>query len=44
MENIPFLQVRGISNYAGERNKKLWKMKEAVANLNQQLKSIISDL
>jgi futalosine hydrolase len=44
VENIPFLQVRGISNFAGERNKKLWKMKEAVANLNQQLKSIISDL
>jgi futalosine hydrolase len=36
-ENIPFLQIRAISNYVGERNKKKWKMKEAIANLNNEL-------
>lgn len=30
MQNIPFIQIRGISNYVGERNKAAWKMKEAV--------------
>lgn len=37
MEKIPFLQIRSISNYAGERNKKNWKLKEAITNLNQSL-------
>src|SRR6266496_2298566 len=29
MENVPFLQLRSISNYIGERNKKNWNMKES---------------
>ncbi len=33
-ENIPFIQIRGVSNYIGERNKKNWKIKEAVHNSN----------
>ena len=37
MENIPFLQVRCISNYIGERNKKKWKMNLAINNLNMEL-------
>ncbi len=37
MEKIPFLQLRGISNYIGERNKKNWQMKESVGNLNREL-------
>ncbi len=41
MEKIPFLQVRGISNYIGERNKKNWKMKEAILNLNIQLNRLL---
>jgi futalosine hydrolase len=36
-ENIPFVQIRSISNYVGERNKKKWKLKEAVQNLNTNL-------
>lgn len=36
-ENIPFVQIRSISNYVGERNKKKWKLKEAVGNLNATL-------
>jgi futalosine hydrolase len=36
-ENIPFIQVRAISNYVGERDKTQWKMKEAVEILNEWL-------
>lgn len=36
-EKIPFLQLRSISNYIGERNKKNWQMKEAIHNLNNEL-------
>ena len=44
MENIPFLQLRAVSNFAGERNKANWKFKEAINNLNETLKTIISTL
>jgi futalosine hydrolase len=37
MEKIPFLQIRSISNYIGERNKKKWDFKTAIANLNERL-------
>ncbi len=37
MENIPFLQIRSISNYIAERNKKKWNMKESIVNLNNEL-------
>jgi futalosine hydrolase len=30
MQSIPFIQIRGISNYVGERNKQQWKIKEAL--------------
>jgi futalosine hydrolase len=43
-ENIPFLQLRAISNFAGERNKPNWKMKESIAMLHEQLISILSSL
>jgi futalosine hydrolase len=36
-EKIPFLQLRSISNYIGERDKKKWNIKEAVLNLNLNL-------
>ncbi len=42
MENIPFLQIRTISNTAGERNKKNWKMDEAIKNLNKEVLRIIN--
>jgi len=43
MENIPFLQLRSISNYIGERNKKNWNMNESIMNLNDVLiKTIIN--
>jgi futalosine hydrolase len=37
VEKIPFLQVRSISNYIGERNKKKWNIKDAVINLNNEI-------
>lgn len=41
-EKIPFIQLRAISNYVGERDKQHWKMKEAVENLNTTLERIIT--
>jgi len=43
-ENIPFLQVRAVSNYVGERDKTKWKMKEAIENLNTELSILIKGL
>lgn len=42
--NIPFLQMRAISNYIGERNKANWKMKEAIENLNESLLKYVDKL
>jgi futalosine hydrolase len=42
--NIPFIQIRAISNYTGERNKENWKMKEAIAHLNQTLLKYVDKL
>ena len=44
MERIPFIQLRGISNYVGERDKKKWKIKEAVTNLNNALIGLLHQL
>ena len=35
--NIPFLQIRAVSNYVGVRDKKSWEIKKAISNLNQTL-------
>jgi futalosine hydrolase len=43
-EKIPFLQIRSISNFVGERVKTNWKMKEAIDNLNENLIRIIGEL
>jgi futalosine hydrolase len=42
--NVPFLQVRSISNMVGERDKSKWKMKDAISNLNDELSKIIRSL
>ncbi len=44
MENIPFVQIRSVSNYVAERNKKNWNMKESIINLNKELFNIIQSL
>jgi futalosine hydrolase len=41
MEAVPFIQLRSISNYIGERDEKKWKMKEAIKNLNKELIKLI---
>lgn len=43
-ENIPFLQIRSISNYIGERDKSKWKLQEAIDQLNVALLKIYDRL
>lgn len=44
LENIPFLQIRSLSNFIGERNKKQWQLKEAIAKLNHELLHLLTTL
>lgn len=44
LEKIPFLQIRSISNYIGERNKKKWNIKESINNLNKELIRLLESL
>jgi futalosine hydrolase len=44
MESVPFLQIRSMSNYIGERNKKNWNMKESIVNLNSELIQLVQNL
>lgn len=44
MENIPFLQLRSISNYVGERDKGKWLMQPAIDNLNAALQNVLLNL
>ncbi len=44
MAHVPFLQIRSVSNYIGERNKQKWQLKESVANLNQELIRLFENL
>ena len=43
-ENIPFLQLRSVSNFVGERVKTNWKMKESIESLNKSLIKIVEQL
>lgn len=36
-EKIPFIQIRGLSNYIGERDKSKWVLHQAIENLNEVL-------
>lgn len=40
-DNTPFIQIRSISNFIGERDKSKWKLKEAISNLNKELSKLI---
>jgi futalosine hydrolase len=42
--NIPFLQLRSLSNFAGERNKEKWTLDVAIINLNTELQSLLLKL
>lgn len=44
MENIPFIQLRAISNHVGERDKSKWKMAEAIRELNNNLIKLINQI
>ena len=43
-EQVPFAQVRAISNYVIPRDKSQWRMKDAVINLNNWLIDFVSKL
>lgn len=43
-EKIPFIQLRAVSNYVGERDKSQWKIKEAIQNLDAELQLLINQL
>ena len=43
LQNVGFLQLRSISNMVGERDKSKWAMKEAITNLNVELKSLLTN-
>jgi futalosine hydrolase len=43
-KKIPYLQIRGISNYVTERNKKNWALKEAIENSNKVLIHLFESL
>jgi len=44
MENIRFLQIRSLSNFAGERDKSKWVMDIAIANLNLELQRMFTKI
>ncbi|MEO5682975.1 MAG: futalosine hydrolase [Chitinophagaceae bacterium] len=44
MERIPFIQIRSMSNYIGERNKKNWNMSDSIVNLNKALIQIVENI
>ena len=44
MQSIPFLQIRGISNYVGERNKHHWKIKEALHATTEACQHLLDQL
>jgi len=43
-QKIKFLQLRAISNIVGERDKTKWMMKEAIINLNIELKKLAKNI
>jgi futalosine hydrolase len=43
-QDIPFIQLRTVSNYIGERNKNNWQIRQAVSNLEQQLHQLLAKL
>jgi futalosine hydrolase len=43
-QKINFLQIRGVSNIVGERDKAKWRMKTAIENMNNEVLKIIKNL
>jgi futalosine hydrolase len=42
--DVPFLQLRAISNHVGDRNKANWKISEALANLGAAVQELCNNL
>lgn len=42
MEGVPFLQLRAVSNYIGERDKRQWQLQKAVERLNEELLTLLT--
>lgn len=42
MEGIPFMQLRSVSNYIGERDKSKWLLREAVDSVNAAVQHILT--
>ncbi|MGN6617521.1 MAG: futalosine hydrolase [Ilyomonas sp.] len=42
--DIPFIQLRALSNYIGERDKTKWKLQEAISKLNDVLLNYLEQL
>jgi futalosine hydrolase len=40
----PFIQIRSISNYTGDRDKNHWRIQEAISRLNQTLLEYVTAL
>jgi futalosine hydrolase len=43
-EKVPFIQIRGISNYVGEQNKSKWDIDLAISSLNAVILEFLSEL
>ncbi|MBZ4188398.1 futalosine hydrolase [Niabella beijingensis] len=41
-EGVPFLQIRAVSNYVGERDKAKWKLRESISLLNATVQQLIT--
>ena len=41
---IPFVQLRAVSNYVGERDKKKWQIVDAIENLNKKVIDILDKI
>ncbi|MBK8610269.1 MAG: futalosine hydrolase [Chitinophagaceae bacterium] len=41
-EKLPFIQIRSVSNYVGERDKTKWKLHEAIASLHAELTALLT--
>jgi futalosine hydrolase len=42
--HVPYIQLRSISNYIGERDKTKWQMERAITNLNEVLMAMLQQL
>jgi futalosine hydrolase len=43
-EGIPFLQIRGVSNFVGERDKSKWQLKSAIESSNNAALQILKSM